>query len=89
VAPNDLAAEAALIRSMRANLDSTPGQTLRLAQRHRVEHPRGDLTEERDVLVIEAHARLAHEVRFRRLAERFLRQNPSSTHAARVRSLLQ
>jgi outer membrane protein assembly factor BamD (BamD/ComL family) len=86
--PVDAEGELALLQRAQSLLDAQPAQTLALTHEHRQQHPRGIFTEEREVLAIEAQLKLRQRAAAVQRARRFLERFPRSTHAARVRELV-
>lgn len=81
--------ELALIGRAQAALDRRPDRTLALVAEHARDYPAGVFSQEREVLWMEAKLKLGHRAEVYPRAERFLARYPRSTHAPRVRALLQ
>lgn len=77
--------EAALLRRAQASLADAPARTLELTEEHRRRFPRGILTEEREVLAIEALKRLGRGRAAGDKASEFERNYRGSVHHRRVR----
>lgn len=80
--------EVDLLRSARAALASRPREAFAITQEHREQYPRGMFAQERDALAIEALMRAGEMSTARTLAERFVREHPSSPHAHRFRETM-
>lgn len=80
--------EPELIERARKALGSDPKRALALTQEYGRRFPGGALTVEREVIAIEALARLGQIAEARRRALAFEVAHPSSIHLPRVRSLL-
>lgn len=76
----DLAMEARLLQQAQDALSSAPRSSLRLLEQHRAQFPRGVLTQEREVLAIDALVRLGRIQPARARADRFRRRFPSYSH---------
>lgn len=87
-APVDPGAEFALLQRAREALATDPAAALRVTDEHRRTFPRGRLSEEREVLAIEALAALGRWPAARARAERFERRYPGSVHHDRLAALL-
>ena len=82
-----LAAELALVRSVRTAIDrDDPDAALAAVAEHERRFPTGQLVEERKSLRVEALCRAGKAPQARAEAQVFLRDHPSSPHADRVRS---
>jgi hypothetical protein len=81
---SDPLAELALLRRARAALRSDPAGALQLTERHRREHGRGLLAEERELLATEALMNLGRTDEARARARAFERDYPSSAHTRRL-----
>lgn len=81
--------ELSLLSAARAALDDDPGRALSLAADHARFHPRGALTEEREVIAIDALAALGRTQAARARADAFARRWPRSAHRAHLRTLLE
>jgi len=77
------APEVDLLRRARAALTSRPREAFAITQEHRTLYPNGVFAQERDALAIEALMRAGEMDTARTLAERFVREHPSSPHAHR------
>jgi hypothetical protein len=88
VAPDaSLAAELAIVRSVRAAIDrDDPETALAAVAEHERRFASGQLVEERKSLRVEALCRAGKAPQARAEAQAFLREHPSSPHADRVRS---
>jgi hypothetical protein len=82
-------AELALLQRAQTALDRDPGAALALAEQHAREHPAGVLSQERDMLAMEALVKLRRVPAALARAERFVRDYPTSPHNERVRALLE
>jgi hypothetical protein len=82
-----LPAEAELLEGARHALRSDPARALALTSEHQRLHPRGLLSQEREVLAIEALARVGRRAEARARAERFLRRHPTSAHRERLEAI--
>jgi hypothetical protein len=80
--------EAELIERARAQLQNSPAQALVLTKRHRHLYPNGLLAQEREVIAIEALARLGKSQAAQKRAEAFRAAQPNSIHDLRLRSAL-
>jgi hypothetical protein len=80
--------EVDLLRRARAALSSRPREAFELTQEHRQKFPGGMFAQERDALAIEALMRAGEMNTARGLAERFVREHPSSPHAHRFRETM-
>jgi hypothetical protein len=83
----DPRAEHALLREARATLEATPARALELTEQHRVGFPRGVLTQEREMIAIEALERLGRTRAASRRAASFVSQWPTSPYVLRLREL--
>lgn len=89
--PRDAAAtwdEPQLIERARQALGADPKRALALTQEYQRRFPGGALSVEREVIAMEALARLGQVAEARRRALAFEAHHPSSIHLPRVRSLL-
>jgi outer membrane protein assembly factor BamD (BamD/ComL family) len=83
-----LAQEIASLDAVRAQLAAADARAaLGTVERYMREHPKGALRQEAAVLRIEALLAAGEPVRVRAAAARFLKENPDSPHAPRVRAL--
>jgi hypothetical protein len=80
--------EVTLLDAAEAALGSDPGAALSLANRHTARFPYGMLSQEREVIAIEALWRLGRSDEARRRARRFFQDYPRSAHRPRVEALL-
>ncbi len=80
--------EPQLIESARKSLVSDPKRALSLTQEYRRRFPKGALSVEREVIELEALARLGQHAEARRRALAFEGAHPTSIHLPRVRALL-
>jgi hypothetical protein len=76
--------EAQLLESARAALSKDPARALALAREHERRFPRGALTQEREVIAIQALARLERDAEARRRAQGFEQRFPASPHKPKV-----
>jgi outer membrane protein assembly factor BamD (BamD/ComL family) len=74
-----------LLASARKLLASDPAASIGLLRQHAALYPNGMLSQERDVLLIDAKARMGKIEEARKSAEDFLRDNPDSAHGTKVR----
>lgn len=89
VAPDTLAREIELLDGARGALRrGAPNEALATLDRFAKEFPRGRLSTEALVVRIDALVRAGRSAEARALGERFLSQNPSSTHAPRIKQLI-
>jgi hypothetical protein len=84
-----LRAEATLLESARALLESRPRAALRATREHVLAHPMGQLESEREMIAIEALQRLGRARAAERRARALLRAHPTGIYADRVRRLLE
>lgn len=77
-------AEHRLLKAARAALDENPSRALALTQEHRQKFPSGMLSQEREVIAIDALARLGRTKAARDKAEGFEKDYPDSVHKGRV-----
>jgi hypothetical protein len=80
--------EPQLIERARKALVADPKRALALTQEYQRRFPSGALGVEREVIALEALARLGQSAEARRLAVAFEAKHPTSIHLPRVRSLL-
>jgi hypothetical protein len=80
--------EAELIEQARQQLQNNPARALALTKRHRRVYPNGMLAPEREVIAIEALARLGERQAAEKRAEAFSAAQPHSIHDLRLRSTL-
>jgi hypothetical protein len=76
--------EPELIGQAQAALAGNPGRALSLCEKHRKQFPHGVLVQEREVLAIEALARLGRHAQAVDRGERFLKSFPSSAHRSKI-----
>jgi hypothetical protein len=80
--------EPQLIERARKALGADPKRALALTQEYQRRFPSGALSVEREVIALEALARLGQVAEARRRALAFETAHPSSIHLPRVRALL-
>lgn len=80
----DAVEEHRLLRAARASLDRDPRRSLALTEEHRRRFPRGMLVQEREVIAIEALAKLGKSDSARSRADQFAEDYPDSPHRGRV-----
>jgi hypothetical protein len=85
----DTDSEADLLRAALEALPLAPRTALRLADDHARRYPDGVLTQEREVIAIEALAKLGQRTSARLRAQQLLRKHPSTVHNARIEALLE
>ena len=85
---SDPEAELRLIREAQAALGSNPARALSLAAEHARDFPRGVLSQEREVVSIDALNRLGRTTEARARAERFRKSNPGSAYLPRIERLV-
>jgi hypothetical protein len=83
-APNKPASEAALLEQARRALSSSPNYALQLANQHRARFPNGVLSQEREVIAIEALRRLHRVSDADQRAGAFSKAFPGSAHQRMV-----
>jgi hypothetical protein len=76
--------EAVLLQRAQAALRSDPARALALTQEHRQRFPRGQLSQEREVIAIEALSRLGRAGEATKRAESFEKSYPGSAHTKKV-----
>jgi len=81
---NKTLSEAALLEQARRALNSSPSYALTLANQHRARFPNGVLTQEREVIAIEALRRLHRESDANQRATGFSKAFPGSAHQRMV-----
>jgi hypothetical protein len=81
--------ELALLGPAQRSLPRDPARALELVRDHERAFPRGRLREEREVIAIEALARLGQASAAQARYERFERQFPESVHRARLSSFFE
>jgi hypothetical protein len=87
-APTPQPTEADLLGSAQRALATSPGRALSLAGEHARRFPGGLLSQEREVLAIEALSRLGRTAEAKARAQRFLRTFPRSAHRTKVLNLV-
>ena len=87
-ATDQLAEEVALLDQARAELGSSPGRALALAESHAVRFLRGKLGMERDLLIVDALRRLGRTGEARARAEAILARAQGSLYEERIRSII-
>jgi hypothetical protein len=80
--------EAEIIEQARQQLQNNPAQALALTKTHRRRYPKGILAQEREVIAIEALARLGKSKAAEKRAEAFRAAQPNSIHDLHLRSTL-
>jgi hypothetical protein len=80
--------EAGLLQQAQAALKSNPQGALGLCRTHAKEFPNGPLSQEREVIAIEALVRLGRRSEAERRAQSFQRQFPGSAHQRKIEALL-
>jgi RNA polymerase sigma-70 factor (ECF subfamily) len=80
--------EAALLGRAQDALADRPGQSLALCAKHQASFPQGNLTQEREVIAIDALVRLGRAAEAEARADRFESSYPTSGHRRRIDSLL-
>jgi hypothetical protein len=83
-APGKALSEAALLEQARRALSSSPSSALLLANQHRARFPNGVLTQEREVIAIEALRRLHRSSEADQRATGFSKAFPGSAHQRMV-----
>lgn len=84
--PARSADESTLLRQAQAQLKSNPARALALTQEHRRRFPKGVLAQEREVIAIDALARLGQGSEAQKRARDFDERYPGSAHQRRVES---
>ncbi len=84
-APAARPTEAQLLASARRLLQSDPAASVRLLQEHARLYPEGMLSQEREVLLIEARARLGQMNEARDGARDFLKEHPNTAYGNKIR----
>lgn len=79
-----VATELELVQRAQAALASDPDRALELTREHARTYPKGELVEEREVLAVEALARLGRSEEASRRALAFVRRFPQTPYAARL-----
>jgi len=80
--------EASFLRRTQATLATDPARALRMTNEHATLFPRGVLLQERDVITIDALARLGRNDEARARAEAFRARYPHSAHDSRILTIL-
>lgn len=80
--------ETVLIERARKQLASSPSAALATTEAHARDYPRGALSQERDVVAIEALLRLGRRTDAERRAEAFRSREPTSPYRRRIERLL-
>jgi hypothetical protein len=88
-APVDLGAELDLLARARRVVASEPGRALQLTAEHAQRFHDGVLTQEREVLAIDALSRLGHRDLAAARARRFIERYPDSAHRVRLAAALE
>jgi hypothetical protein len=83
-----LTEELTLLRRAKAHAVSEPDRALELLDEHARRFSHGALSQEREVIAVEALLARGDRGGAERRAARFLAQNPGSAHARRVHALL-
>lgn len=84
----DLPNEAALIDQAHRELTANPARALQLTEMHRRLYPRGLLVQEREVIAIDALARLGKARAAEQRGSAFRNEQPHSIHELRLREVL-
>lgn len=87
--PADPTAELALLLRARRVLAADPSRAYRLTEQHRESYRRGALSEERELLAVEALVLLGKRAEADARAAQFARSFPGSLHARRLTLILQ
>lgn len=85
---DSLAEEAALLERARAALTNNPADALALAETHAVRFPRGKLSIEREMVIVDALRRQGRRAEARALGDTLLRRARGSLYEARIQKLL-
>jgi hypothetical protein len=85
--PKDDRSETDLLESARNRLSANPGEALSLTQEHAVRFPRGALSQERELLAIQALLALGRGDEARARRDRFVSTYPGSAHKRRLDAL--
>lgn len=86
--PESIVAEDALVGSAQRALRTSPARALALATEHARRFPDGALTQERELIAIEALVSIGRAAEARARGRAFLARWPSSAHAPRVRAIV-
>jgi hypothetical protein len=87
--PTDVRSELELLARARRVLAADPGRALALTAEHARQHREGVLSQEREVLAIEALVRLGRRELAASRAGRFLEDHPESAHRVRLAAVLE
>lgn len=85
--PAQRLSEAELLERARGALKSDPARALSLTREHAARFPKGILTQEREIIAIEALSRLKRDAEAAGRAEQFKKQYPDSAHQRKLDSL--
>ncbi|MEZ4376011.1 MAG: hypothetical protein R3B07_34715 [Polyangiaceae bacterium] len=80
--------ESRLLSAARAALSTDPKKALALTEQHRAKFPQGTLTQEREVIAIQALGKLGKKKDAEQRADRFGKDYPDSAHKDRVQGKL-
>lgn len=80
--------EAMFLRRAQSTLAADPVRALQMLQEHPTRYPRAILVQEREVMTIDALARLGRVDEARARAKAFVAQHPRSAHESRIASIL-
>ncbi|GEM_PF-2488915 len=83
-----IADEARLLEQARSSLAANPARTLELASAHQALYPAGQLSAERELIVVDALLRLGRRQEAEQRAAPRLRQSPDSIYTRRLQKLL-
>jgi hypothetical protein len=83
-----IADEARLLEQARASLSGNPERALEIARAHQILYPAGQLSAEREFIVVDALLRLGRRQEAEQRAAPRLQQSPNSLYARRLRQLL-
>lgn len=81
-------AEAKLLGRAQSALSSDPRKALALAEEHRQSFPHGVLVQEREVIAIDALARVGRRAEAAARGERFLKAFPGSAHQSKIAGIV-
>lgn len=87
--PEPVESELSLLRRAQALIATDPGQALALSAVHSRRFPNGTLSQERDIIAIDALLRLARTPEAKARARAFHERYPGSAHARRLEELLE
>lgn len=79
--------EVELLKAAQASAASSPAQALALCDEHARLYPRGDLSQEREFIRIQALMAAGRVGEARSLADAFIARNPGSAHATRLEEI--